>query len=427
MNSFPQEEAINERQARLLTTLEHLLENPTHTTSSLLEQAIQQVLEVLDADKMDIFFLDSTNETLVALSSSDTPMGKRQRAIGMDRLPLANGGNAVEVFLTGIPYLNNHVDQDPNELLGIKGGLSIKSEIMAVFKVQTQHRGILLVASATPDFFSQQDLRFLEAVARWVGLVVARAELVERMAHEHVEPDKGLIAEELLTLMTHDLRNYLTPLRGRLELIEERARREGREKDRRDAESGLHTLQLLTRSITDMLDIARLNQGIFAINPQPMNLSKVIQEVATSFRSEQVPIHVQTPSQVVLVADPERIRQALEHLLTYAVSQTSQQMELQMNVVIERRTDGPWVLLSVKHRGDVLPQQFGSDFQPFIVDAHSTPLGLGLYLTHQIALAHHGTLTMDSPNDDETWITLALPAEKEELVVQGENESYVPL
>ena len=33
-------------------------------------------------------------------------------------------------------------------------------------------------------------------------------------------------AEELLTVMAHDLRNYLTPLKARLDLLERQARRD---------------------------------------------------------------------------------------------------------------------------------------------------------------------------------------------------------
>jgi len=66
-----------------------------------LHQAASLIAEVLAADKVDIFFHDLGSETLVALGTSDTPMGRKQRAIGMDRLPLANRGRSVEVFLTG--------------------------------------------------------------------------------------------------------------------------------------------------------------------------------------------------------------------------------------------------------------------------------------------------------------------------------------
>ncbi|HCI78699.1 MAG TPA: histidine kinase, partial [Ktedonobacter sp.] len=366
-----------------------------------------------------IFLLDASNETLVARSISDTALGKRQQAIGMDRLPLANGGRTVEVFLTGTPHFNNHVNEDADELLGVKDGLGIQSQIAVIFKVQTHHRGVVLAASESQDFFSPQDVRFLEAVARWVGIVVGRAELAARVKYEEIEPSWGQIGEEILTIMAHELRNYLRPLEGRLDLMRDRAMRDQREKDVQNAESCIHTLGLLSQSISDLLDIARINQGIFTINPQSMNLVEITREVVTKFDAKHIPIAVHTPVEVVFTADPDRLHQALEHMLSYATSQEPQPKEIIIDVSVETRTDGPWILLTVKQIGSVLPQQFENLFQRFVSKTQSTNLGLGLYLTNQIALAHQGTLAIDSQSSDEMWLTFAFPVEEEELVVSS--------
>jgi signal transduction histidine kinase len=414
MVSVQNKDAASQRQDRLLTTLERLLELPATEVNTTLNQAAQLVAEVLTADKVDVFFHESADDTLVALGTSDTPMGRRQHAIGMDRLPLANGGCTVEVFLSGTSYLTGHADQDPDELVGIKVGLGVKSEIGTVFQVHAQHRGVLLAASGTPDFFSQQDLRFLEAVARWIGIVIHRAELIEQMTHEAVEQGRRLAAEELLTIMAHDLRNYLTPMRGRIELMERRARREGREQDVHDAGATTHTLGLLEQVIADLLDVARLNQGIFVITAAPMNLVELVQEIVAAFRSAERPIHVHAPTEVVLSADPARLRQLLENLLANAVKYAPRQTPITVEVHTERRTDGPWAILTVSNAGPGLsPERLATLFHPFVAGSQSIGLGLGLYLAKKIAEAHTGTLTLDSPNGQGVQATLALPVEEE--------------
>jgi len=98
------------------------------------------------------------------------------------------------------------------------------------------------------------------------------------LSKEAVEQGRRLAAEELLTIMAHDLRNYLTPLKGRLELMEQRAHREGREQDVHDVTAASNTFNLLGQVISDLLDVARLNQGIFTIHPQPINLANRIAE-----------------------------------------------------------------------------------------------------------------------------------------------------
>src|SRR5258706_9132186 len=408
-------EAVGLREDRLLTMLERLLELPTNDVNSTLNQATQLVADVLAAEKVEAFLHDAATDALVALDNNDTPMGRQHHSIGMDRLLLVNGGRLVEVFRTGLPYLTGHADQDAEELAGMKAGLGVKSEIATIFEVETEHRGVLLASSSTPEFFSEQDLHFLQAVARWFGIVIHRAELVKRMRQEAVEQGRRLAAEELLTIMAHDLRNYLTPLKGRLELMERRAHREGREQDVHDVTAASNTFNLLGRVISDLLDVARLNQGIFTIHPQPINLADLVREVVPAFGGPETPIQVHTPQDAVLLADPDRLRQVLENLLANAVKYAPKYTFITVQVSGERRADGPWMLLTVSNEGPgILPEQCAQLLRPFVAGATSTGLGLGLYLANRIAVAHYGTLTVDSPAGRGVRVTLALPMEDED-------------
>lgn len=419
MEAVPDKDTASLRQDRLLTMLERLLELPATEVNATLKQAAQLVAEVLEADKVDIFFHEAADETLVALGTSDTPMGRRQQAIGMDRLPLANGGRTAEVFLSGTSYLTGNADQDPEELVGIKVGLAVKSQIAAVFRVQSQHRGVLLASSATAEFFSEQDLRFLEAVARWIGIVIGRTELVERKRHEAVEQGRRLAAEELVTLMAHSLHNYLTPMRGRIELLEWRARRQGREQDLHDIQAANNTLYRLERVIADLLDVARLNQGTLVVTPQLMNLVDLVQEVVLAFRSEGIPIDVHAPAEVFLSADRGRLRRVLENLVATVVKYTPKQEPIRLEVHSEQRADGPWVILTVYNQGSSIPPEVLQGlFHPFGTDSPPTGLGLGLYLANRIAEAHSGTLTLKSAEGQGVQITLSLPVEEEDLSVR---------
>lgn len=402
-------EVVGLREDHLLTMLERLLELPMNDVNSTLTQTTQLVAEVLEADKVEAFLHDATTDALVALASDGTPLERRQPSMGMDQLLLVDGGPLVEVFLTGIPYFTGHAEQDSEDLVGIK------SEIATIFEVETQHRGVLVATSSMPRFFSEQDLHFLQAVARWVGIVVHRAELDRRMRQEAIEQGRRLAAEELLTIMAHDLRNYLTPLKGRLELIEHRVRREGRREDEHDVTAASNTLKLLERVISDLLDVARLNQGIFTIHPQPINLVYLVHEVVPAFSGPETPIYIHAPEEMTLLADPNRLRQVLENLLSNAVKYAPKYTPIIVELSRERRVDGPWILLSVSNEGPGIPPELHMQLlRPFMAGITSTGLGLGLYLANRIAEAHYGTLTVDSPRGEGVQVTLALPVEDED-------------
>jgi len=62
---------------RLLETLQRLLVIPSTELRPTLNQASTLVSEVLGADKVDVFLYDADTDTMVAMGTSDTPMGRR--------------------------------------------------------------------------------------------------------------------------------------------------------------------------------------------------------------------------------------------------------------------------------------------------------------------------------------------------------------
>jgi two-component system, OmpR family, sensor kinase len=192
-------------QDRRLLTLQRLLALDALEITPTLREASRLVADAVNAAKVDVFLYDADTDCLVAIGTSDTPMGRREQAIGLDRIPIAGGGLAVETFQTGVSYLTGHADREPDELAGLTESLGVRSEIITPLVVNGERRGVLQAFSTTPNRFSTADLDFLEAVSRWVGLVAHRAELVERLTHEAVERGRRLIVQELSALTPREL------------------------------------------------------------------------------------------------------------------------------------------------------------------------------------------------------------------------------
>jgi len=169
---------------RLLVMLQRLLAIRAAELRPVLDEASTLIAETFGADKVDIFVYRPDADPLVALGTSLTPMGDRQRALGLDRLPLSNGGRAAWSFQTGEPHLTGRADEDSEELRGIVERLGVRSIMNCPIDVDGERRGILQVDSARPDRFTARDLDALGAVAGWVGLIMHRAELVERLTSD---------------------------------------------------------------------------------------------------------------------------------------------------------------------------------------------------------------------------------------------------
>ena len=187
-------------EARLLDTLQRLLGIASPELRPALDQASDLVAEVLGADKVDVFLYEAERDSLVAMGTSHSPMGRRQHELGLDRFPLANAGPLAAVYTSGEPYLTGRADRDPSQPLGVVVGLGVRSELDVALDVAGQRRGVLAAVSAQVDCWTERDLRFLQAVAGWVGLVTHRAELSEELAFQAERRGERKAAEELAKL-----------------------------------------------------------------------------------------------------------------------------------------------------------------------------------------------------------------------------------
>jgi DNA-binding CsgD family transcriptional regulator len=168
-------------------TVLELLDSLQQVHSATARDAMQHAANVLSAlfvaDKVDAFFYDESEELLVALGTSETPLGKRQHELGLHRLSLSAGGRTAWVFSEGRTHRDGNVENDTMELIGIRRDLGVRSSIAAPIQVGgSGPRGVLTASSQQPEQFTENQLHLLQFVAYWVGLV-ARDHAVSEFTH----------------------------------------------------------------------------------------------------------------------------------------------------------------------------------------------------------------------------------------------------
>jgi signal transduction histidine kinase len=396
---------------RLLTVLEQLMAIQTPDLEAALAAAADLVVEAFGADKADAFLLDPTADTLVAVGASHTPLGRKQRAIGMNRLPLANGGRNVEVFQTRTPYLDGRVDEDAGELAGIKDGLGVRSSMATPLEVGGHVRGVLSVVSVTADFFTDRDLRVLESVTRWVGLIAHRAELVGQLTESATQRGRREGAEELLAVLAHDMRNHLAPIQGRIHLLRNSARRDEREADLRQISQLEANVRRLQRLLTDLLDTTRLEHGLFTLNVRAVDLVALARTTLADLERLDATVELTAPDELWLnEADPERLRQAIENLLTNAIQHAAPGTSVALEIDTDQGEACQCAVLSVTNVGPPIPgEMLPRLFERFAPGPGSRGIGLGLYIARGIAAAHGGTVEVTSTSGVGTTFRLSLP------------------
>jgi two-component system, OmpR family, sensor kinase len=382
---------------RALETLELLLAEPASDLASALTHACNLVTHALSADKVDAFLYDERRESLVAVGTSTQPLSDLEKRVGLDVLPVANGGRVVQVFKTGQTFINGHLDQDPEELKGVKEALGIRSQLGVPLEVGGQRRGMMMIASQAPDLFTSDDILFAESVVRWVGMVAHRAELVETITRTASEEGRRAGAEELVTLLAHDMRNLLSPISTRLSLVKLRASHDDRAADLKDADGALLALQRVRHMIDNILDVARIERGMFELSPGTVDLTELTRDVARVLSTPGHAVEVAAPGKTIVVADAERVRQCVENLVSNAIQHSPEGAPVTVVLRTERHDQKDWVRIEVCDEGPgVAPDILPHIFDRFVSSRHSRGLGLGLYVARRIAEAHGGKLTVQT-------------------------------
>jgi two-component system, OmpR family, sensor kinase len=404
--------AVSTLSQRLLDVLEQLLQLQGADVKATLSHVSDVIARSSGADKVDAFLYDKKRHTLVAVGSSTQPLSQLQREHGLDVLPVSNGGRVVHVFQTGKPFVSGRIDEDPEELPGIKHALKIKSKLGVPLEIGGERRGMIMLASLQHDFFTEQDARFMEAVARWVGVVTHRAELAEEIGRNAAEQGRRAGAEELITVLAHDLRNYVAPLTMRLQVLRLRAERDNREDELRDIDLLGRSIHRLGDLISDILDVSRLDQGVYAVRVQPIELSVLVRDLVGAFMSAQhsIQVTVQQGDNVRVAGDAARLRQALENVIANAIQKSPASASINIFVRREERAAAErQALVEVIDEGPGIP----AEQLPYLFERFHTGreggLGLGLYLAKRIAKLHGGDLTAASAPGKGARFTLSLP------------------
>lgn len=396
--------------ARRLEVLEQLLRLPGGDLKATLSHAADVIAQVSGADKVDAFLYDPGRDSLVAVGTSTQPLSALERQHGLDVLPLANGGCTVAAFRGGKSFFTGHLEDQAEELRGVKEALGVRSTIAVGLHIGGQPRGLLLLASQQPEFFSEADAAFIETVAPWIALVAHRAELATEIARNATEQGRRAGAEELITVLAHDLRNYIAPINMRMNVLRMRAEQESREDELRDLELLGRSVDRLGELIADILDVSRIDRGVFQIRPQPIELSGLVREIVATFESAQhsLRLTVQQGDGIRVLGDPARLRQCLENVVANAIQKSP--VTGTIDIFVRKRQEGQALgVVEVIDEGPGIPAAEIAHIFERYASGRPEGLGLGLYLAKRIARVHGGDLTADSEPGKGARFTLTLP------------------
>jgi len=177
----------------------------------------------------------------------------------------------------------------------------------------------------------------------------------------------------------------------------------------------------LARLVGQLLDLARIEEGRLRFDPEPSDLCQLVTEAVERARIQAPGVElVAAPPQAPAIIDPVLIDQVLANLLQNASKYSVDERPIEVS--LERSTPSVWQITIRDYGIGVEPQHreriFDRLYQARIHET-SPGLGLGLYISRQIAEMHGGKLTAEFPADGGSRFIVYLPDGAERSVVRS--------
>jgi signal transduction histidine kinase len=279
--------------------------------------------------------------------------------------------------------------------------------------------GVLSLTRSEVRPFNDKQIELMTTFADQAAIAIENVRLFDEIQDKSRQLEQASEHKsQFLASMSHELRTPLNAIIGLTEMMVTNASRFGTEKAleplRRVNAAGTHLLSL----INEVLDLSKIEAGKLELNPEPVNLGRLIDEVigTAGQLADKNKNHLVVEAQEnlgALTADSMRLKQILLNLLSNACKFTKEgEVALRVRKVADGRD---WVELAVADTGiGLTAEQQAKLFQEFTQADSLTArryggTGLGLALSRKLARMMGGDVTVTSEPGKGSVFTVRLP------------------
>jgi PAS domain S-box-containing protein len=271
--------------------------------------------------------------------------------------------------------------------------------------------------------FSQSDLAFARSLADRAALAIengrlfreverARAAASYRLSEEthrrQLAEETARFGEMFIGMLGHDLRNPLNAVMMSARLLERRGTG-----DPKAIERILASTARMSTMVRQLLDLTRSRlAGGIPMDKTELDVSALVSEVVDEARRADPhrAIDWRAPGSVPAELDHSRIAQVLSNLIGNALEHGDPAQPVDVTLVSGEHA----FEICVHNRGAPIPPELlRIIFDPFrrttARERGSRGLGLGLFISQQIVIAHGGRIEVRSTAEEGTTFTVRLP------------------
>lgn len=392
-----------------------------------------------------IFFGLTISVTLLAsILRQDADVRQVSSEDNFEKIVIASERNKLSTILSGISDLVIAVDRNCNiltfntsaeRLTGYSASFAIGKPINKIIRVFDKDIEILpskycpiRTNGLEGTVFSKNDLKVVGADGNKSFVNLTTSQIKEGkhvnlgciLTLHDITKDRQLEEMKLdfVSMAAHELRTPLTSIRGYLSVFT----KENKEKFDSTQNMFLHRINIAVQQLMglteNLLNVSRIERGVFTVSMQPIdwvtNIAEVVDEFLERAKDKKIALTLVKPKQrtFFVKADKLRINEVLLNLLANAISYTGENGKV--SVSIEQK--GQEVITHVSDTGvgipkNAIPHLFTKFFRVSGKLAQGTKgTGLGLFISKAIVERHGGRIWVESEVGKGSTFSFSLPS-----------------
>jgi len=223
---------------------------------------------------------------------------------------------------------------------------------------------------------------------------------------------------EILGTVAHDLRNPLAVILGRTEMLTEMVGTAALSPESINAQIGhiRSAANRVTEIVNTLIRDAMADAHDITIRPETIDMVALVKDIVEASqplagRKDQT-IDVAAPQTLLLVCDPDRMREAIDNLLSNAIKYSPPGSRIEVGVAEE---DGRTMIRVVDQGPGLAPEDMARLFERFQrLSARPTggepSTGLGLSIVKRIVDLHNGVVSVQETGPSGSTFTIAIPS-----------------
>lgn len=283
----------------------------------------------------------------------------------------------------------------------VRGGVPVLEEEHSLVPARSEG------AAAVPVSISAS--RIANEMGEELGIIFLLRDLreVKSLQAELRRSERLSTLGNMAARVAHEIRNPLSSIKGFATYL---AGRYDNEADKQAAHTMIGEVERLNRVVSELLDFARPSD----ITPVPCDVRQLLERAMRLAQADadakgvNLALEAQTQrSSLAVMADGERITQALLNLLLNAIQATPAGGNVELFV---QPSDGKGVAITIKDTGNGMSDEVREKmFSPYFT-TRAKGTGLGLSIVAKIVEDHHGEIAVQSEVGKGAAITVWLPA-----------------